>query len=167
MDKYTKPLIIACIIVFGGVGFILLKGCLSIRHDRAEHIKQMAPTVVSLNTSRMRAIYQSENDTIPKMGAFLIKPFLCRRSQSRFNDTLWADAYLCAVYRDSTRTQADTVLVLDTDLQPALPDNPENFYITIDKTPVLPHCRIVVPKNFRDSVKRYPYRYGRVGLWID
>lgn len=159
-------MVIACTLVFGVVGFILIKGILSIQHDRAEHLKQIAPTTVHLNTSRMRAIYQSEKDTISRYGDGLLRAFLCKKSH-KHTDTLWADAYLCSFYRDTTQTHPDTVLVLDTDLQTALPDNLQDWGIMICKAPVFPHCKIVVPKNFKDSLKRYPFRYGRVEFWTD
>jgi|GEM_PF-4810078 len=120
------------------------------------------PQKAVLNTSEMTEADDNIVDSL--MGPSVLSIYLNKTLQSIKGDTVsYADVYVCKSFkRDSVL--GDTVIILDTQLRTRISGEPYIYWTGLRKGKRLKACKIAVPENQLDKLKKYPYKYAQVTL---
>jgi len=154
MDKYTRSIAIIVVIVFSIAGFVILK---AITHYIVTLPKD---EVVYLDTRHMQEL---DDKNLDWGSVELINAYLCKQTNKKDTAALWADAFVY-VSHSGVNLKPDTVVILDTSLMKKLPKNIDSF--TLDSTDTIkksiPRCRIIIPSNMPERLKKYKYKYAEL-----
>jgi hypothetical protein len=121
---------------------------------------------VNLNTAEMIEADDSMIDP-HGMGPGVIAAYLYDTTKSSSGDTIPAvDVFVCKSFkRDSVL--GDTILILDTHLRKKISGDPDIYWVGIQIAKRWKTCKVAVPPDQLNKIRKYPYRYAQVTLVTD
>lgn len=122
--------------------------------------------VVYLKTNLMVEADDSILDST--MGPSLIRIFPCNRAGKTNSQVPCADVFLCKLHNRTNALLTDTIMVLDTGKTASEPPTNLDYYWTgLKRSAKFEQCKISVPAEFENQMKRYKYKYASVTLVTD
>jgi len=120
------------------------------------------PKVVYLDLDSMR---EASNDIIDTLhGPSVEKIFPANHQNTKSGSIPWADTYLCHSFSNADSLSGDTlILLLDTKTDNSLYkiEEPDEYWTGLKKASRFRKCRIVVPEEQLERIKRARYKYTK------
>ncbi|MBS1526183.1 MAG: hypothetical protein JST19_11070 [Bacteroidetes bacterium] len=154
--------ILLALVAFAGFLFIGI----IIFHDPVL-VSQRSETVY-LDTNTMKEAGDSILNTFN--GPAVEKLFPAGHQNKKADTVPWADAYLCSDFDKANLISGDTlVLVLDMQINDKLDkiQHPNDYWTSLKKAPKFKKCKIVIPADQLNRLKRARYKFAHVTLVTD
>jgi len=124
--------------------------------------------LVYLNTDSMREAGNGVVDST--MGPAIVSIFPCNKTNT-INDTIpWANVFVCKSFTKTDSLSGDTIiLLLDINTQKDFQEikDPAIYWAGIKQTRKFNKCKILIPANEVDKLKKMRYKYSDVKLITD
>jgi hypothetical protein len=119
-----------------------------------------------LNTDSLKS---ASNEFINgEYGNAVIAAYLCDKKNIRGDSVPWADVFVCKFFKDVTYLKTDTVVFFDTCLRKSNSGtNYSIYWADVKPAQKLKKCKIFIPLNQLNNIKRFKYKYGSVSLVTD
>jgi hypothetical protein len=159
MKNYWIAFILIVSLGFFGLGTIIFKN----------FIQKPKPQQFYLDLDSMQmAVGQVTNS--PGQRPQVVAIFSCDMKNTSSEVIPWADLYVCRSYNKSDSLSGDTAIVfIDTHTKSDLHDikNIDHYGVGIKMAQGFKKCRIMVPANQIDNIRKCRYRFAQVTLVDD